>query len=108
MRILPPGRGSASAFGLVHPCGPHQAARCFASVNMLNTSARGASNVRVMVISRCATGLAANLAAAVIRVPCALANHFTDDKWVGDSWDPLREFSPALVILDPATQYASS
>src|SRR5437588_7048328 len=66
MRILPPGRGSTSAFGLVQPCGPHHVARCFAAVHMLNTSARGASNVRVMVISRCATGLAAALAAAVM------------------------------------------
>src|SRR5437868_3148824 len=107
MRILPPARGSASAFGLLHPCGPHQAARCFASVNMLNTSARGASNVRVMVISRCATGLAANLAAAVIRVPFAMddlsrtTNRRAADRHLGVNFLPPRRLGLMLLKLRP-------
>ncbi len=69
IRILPPGRGSASHTGLSQLCGPHHAARCFASVNMENTSARGAANTRVTVISRSAIGLFEEFITHVLSLP---------------------------------------
>src|SRR5579859_3322582 len=52
MRIAPPGRASTSQTGAVNPLGPHQRASRSGSVHALNTSSRGASNVRVMTSSR--------------------------------------------------------
>src|ERR1700722_11244550 len=48
----PPGRTSALASGVVKPSGPHQAARCRASVNAAKTSSRGALRVRDITTSR--------------------------------------------------------
>src|SRR6185437_9050577 len=47
----PPTRASASQTGFVNPFGPNHFARCLGSVHALNTSSRGASKIRVMVIS---------------------------------------------------------
>src|SRR5215470_10630862 len=54
IRIAPPTRASISQTGLVKPLGPHHCASSPASVQALNTRAQGASNTRVMVISRTA------------------------------------------------------
>src|ERR1700740_1365198 len=53
MRMAPPGRGSHSHTGLVYPRGPHHCATRFGSVHALNTSSRGASNMRVRTNSCC-------------------------------------------------------
>src|SRR5579872_6439803 len=50
-RMAPPGRASQSQTGVVNPCGPHHCARCFGSVHILNTRARGASITRVSTSS---------------------------------------------------------
>src|SRR5271169_3665936 len=59
MRMAPPGRASTSQTGIVKRCGPHHFAKCFGSVHALNTSSRGASNTRVISISRSAKFAAA-------------------------------------------------
>src|SRR5438034_9139535 len=51
MRIAPPGRRSSSQTGFVNPCGPHHCATYFGSVHASNTSARGASMMRVRTSS---------------------------------------------------------
>src|SRR6202171_2878014 len=56
IRSLPPTCASNSQTGLVKPSGPHHCAKCCGSVQALNTSARGASNTRVIVTSRSARG----------------------------------------------------
>jgi hypothetical protein len=43
----PPGRASISRTVLINPFGPQNCARCLGSVNILKTSPRGASNMRV-------------------------------------------------------------
>src|SRR5581483_5082521 len=51
-RQTPPGRTSISCVVVVKPFGPHQRSICCCSVHARNTTARGASNVRVVTISR--------------------------------------------------------
>src|SRR5579859_8138982 len=63
MRIAPPGRRSISQIGAVNPLGPHQRASRSGCVHALNTSSRGASNVRVMTSSRFAAVDSVSLAA---------------------------------------------
>src|SRR5437667_8843163 len=54
IRSAPPGRTSISQTGFVKPFGPHHFATCTGSVQALNTSARGASKMRVMTTVRSA------------------------------------------------------
>ena len=53
-RHIPPGRTSMDRVVLVKPFGPSQCTRCSGSVHARKTSSRGASNTRVMTISRSA------------------------------------------------------
>src|ERR1700688_4368084 len=75
MRSAPPTRASISQTGLVKPFGPHHCASCLASVHALNTSARGASKTRVILISRSASALvwAAAVMIGSFLLPGALA-----------------------------------
>src|SRR5260221_11199806 len=52
IRRAPPGRTSISQTRFVKPLGPHHCATCTGSVHALNTSARGASKMRVMTTVR--------------------------------------------------------
>src|SRR4051794_15330499 len=49
-RQMPPGRNSNRLVVVVKPFGPHHCARWFGSVQVENTSARGASNTWVAMI----------------------------------------------------------
>src|SRR5258708_2519258 len=51
-RQRPPGRTSFSCVVVVKPLGPHHTLICFGSVHAFQTISRGASNMRVMTISR--------------------------------------------------------
>src|SRR5262249_59280230 len=51
-RQTPPGRKSKLKVVVVKPNGPHHCARCFGSVQVEKTSARGAANSRVPTIAR--------------------------------------------------------
>src|SRR5271165_4208047 len=51
MRIAPPVRTSISQTGFANPFGPHHCATCVDSVHALKTSARGASNTRLITRS---------------------------------------------------------
>src|SRR6202161_3267500 len=51
-RQTPPGRMSKLDVVVVKPFGPNHCARCFGSVNSENTSSRGASNSRTVMIER--------------------------------------------------------
>src|SRR5437868_10860813 len=95
IRILPPGRGSASQTGASKPCGPHQAARCFASVHMLNTSARGASNTRVIVTSRSAIG---RLVAFIDIAPSISAPHALTAQRREVFSEDVEGFAPATAV----------
>src|SRR5882724_341084 len=68
-RTAPPGLRSIVQKGVVKPCGPHQRTSRSGSVHALKTSARGASNTRVMTSSRCAVSPAALL---LVTVSCAV------------------------------------
>src|SRR5687768_18252739 len=51
-RHTPPGRMSNALVVLVKPSGPHHCARCLGSVHASNTSSRGASSTRVVMMAR--------------------------------------------------------
>src|SRR5215470_3920732 len=59
VRQAPPSRTSILHSGVVNPSGPHQRTSCAGSVQAPNTSARGASSVRVTTSSRFFLGAAA-------------------------------------------------
>src|SRR4051812_13022439 len=54
-RQTPPGLTSILNVVVVNPLGPHQLARCLGSVHSLKTRSRGASKMRVAVMSRSPT-----------------------------------------------------
>src|SRR5271167_2938764 len=96
MRMAPPTRASSSQTGLVKPFGPHHCASVAASVQALNTSARGASKVRVMVISRSASSLPGAAVDMGKKTPLYLLRHDHhpgDAEFVGQHAEARREES---------------
>src|SRR5580704_3879627 len=94
MRMAPPTRASISQTGLVKPFGPHHCASIAASVQALNTSARGASKIRVMVISRSTKTLFG--AAGAMRIPSGSLrdeNDPADTESVGEHAEARRKES---------------
>src|SRR5277367_6500642 len=90
MRMAPLTRASSSQTGLVKPFGPHHCASIAVSVQALNTSARGASKVRVMVISRSASGFPC-AAAVMINHSLLHQDHPADAEFVGQHAEPRRK-----------------
>src|ERR1017187_1859288 len=93
-RQTPPGRTSISLVVVVKPFGPHHLMMCFGSVHAFQTGSRGASNTRVMTISR------SEVASATLPLFAAIAFSFLflglDFAQIGVQ--PIEAFFPELAV----------